>query len=141
MNPPIINVNQMPFHRNKSTHQRTLSFKQEATFGKQNYMLFHEIVTVFTHVSRQENIKIDSEFLFKNKGTLTKLAVPISSLLVSVTDQVKYLKLLVTFQINSIRLLQKIYVLGNYAVHLMLKIEKLLKKLENQKVKEDMCLL
>ena len=47
VDPPIINGDQMPLHRNKSS----LTFKGEETFVKENHMLSREIVTVFIQVS------------------------------------------------------------------------------------------
>ena len=76
VDPPIINGDQMPLHRNESSQQKTLAFKGEDTFVKENYMLSRERVTVFTQVSNEEKIKLDPEFVFKGKGTRTKVDVP-----------------------------------------------------------------
>ena len=48
---PIINVDEMPLHRNESASQKTLSFIGETTFVKENYMLSRKRITVFTQVS------------------------------------------------------------------------------------------
>ena len=48
IDPPIISGDQMPLHRNESSSQKTLNFKGEETFVKENHMLFRERVTVFT---------------------------------------------------------------------------------------------
>ena len=40
--PPIINGDQMPLHCNERSQQKTLSFKGEDTFIKENYMLSRE---------------------------------------------------------------------------------------------------
>ena len=40
----------MPLHRNESSSQKTLNFKGEETFVKENHMLSRERVTVFTQV-------------------------------------------------------------------------------------------
>ena len=75
VDPPTINGNRMPLHRNESSQQKTLSFKGEDTFVEENYMLFRDRVTVFTQVSSEKNIILDPEFVFKGKGTRTKAAV------------------------------------------------------------------
>ena len=66
----------MPLHRNESSQQKTLSFKGEYTFIKEKYMLSRERVTVFTQVSSNKNIKLNPEFVFRGKGTRTKVAAP-----------------------------------------------------------------
>ena len=71
----IINDDQIPLHCNESFQQKTLSFKREDTLVKENYMLFHERVSVFTKVFRQENIKLDPEFVFKGKAPQAKVAL------------------------------------------------------------------
>ena len=81
VDPPIINGDQMPLHRNESSQQKTLAFKGEDTLVKENHMLSRERVTVFTQVTNKESIKLDPEFVFKGKGTRTKVSVP---------DSVKY---------------------------------------------------
>ena len=48
VDPPIINGDQMPLHRNESSQQKTLNFKGQDTFVKENHMLSRERVTVFT---------------------------------------------------------------------------------------------
>ena len=55
-------------------------FKREDTFAKENYMLSRLRVTVFTQVASQENIKLDPEFVFKDKGTRFKVAVTVLTL-------------------------------------------------------------
>ena len=42
IDPPIINGDQMPLHRNESASQKTLSLKSEDVFVKENYMLSRE---------------------------------------------------------------------------------------------------
>ena len=49
--PVIINGDQMPLHRNESHSQKTLTFKGQDTFVKENYMLSRERASVFTQVS------------------------------------------------------------------------------------------
>ena len=133
VDPPIINGDQMPLHRNESSQQKTLAFKGEDTFVKENYMLSRERVTVFTQVTNKESIKLDPEFVFKGKGTRTKVSVP---------DSVKYQwspsgsyridQMLETISHLPNRynpFTQKdfaIYVLDDYAVHLIPEVRKAL---------------
>ena len=51
INPPIINGDQMPLHRNESSQQKTITFKGEDTFVRVNHDLSRERVIVFTQVS------------------------------------------------------------------------------------------
>lgn len=132
VDPPIINGDQMPLHRNESSNQKTLNFKGEETFVKENHMLSRERVTVFTQVSSDSKFHTP-EFVFKGKGTRTK---------VNVAEDIKFQwspsgsyrleQLLKT--INNLPNLyhpftQKdyaIYVLDDYAVHLMPEVRKAL---------------
>ena len=123
---PIINGDQIPLYRNESFQQKILSFKGEDIFIKENYMLFRERVTVFTQISRNKNIKLNPEFIFKGKGIQTKLAA---------LDSVKYHWSVSGFcrldqMLKTISNLPNrynprtpkgfpIYVLDDYAVHLM----------------------
>ena len=75
VDPSSINGDQMPLHRNESSQQKTTNFKGQDTFVKENYMLSRERVTVFTQVSSDPKINLPPEFLFKGKGTRTKVAV------------------------------------------------------------------
>jgi hypothetical protein len=50
VDPPVINGDQMPLHRNESSAQKTMSFKGLETFVKENYSLSRERITVFTQV-------------------------------------------------------------------------------------------
>ena len=50
VDPPIINDNQMPLHRNESSSQKTLNFTVMDTYVKENYNLSRERVTLFTQV-------------------------------------------------------------------------------------------
>ena len=76
IDPPIINGDQMPLHRNESSGENTMSFKGEDTFVKENCMLTRQRVTVFTQISSDPAIKLLPEFLFKGKGTRTKVNAP-----------------------------------------------------------------
>ena len=64
----------MSLHRNESSSQKTLNFKGEETFVKENHMLTRERVTVFTQVSSDSRF-YTPEFVFKGKGTRTKINV------------------------------------------------------------------
>ena len=123
----------MLLHRNKSSQQKTFAFKGEDTSVKENYMLSRERVTVSTQVTNKESIKLDSEFVFKGKGTHTK---------VSVLDSVKYQwSPSGSYQIDQMletishlpnrynQLTQKdlaIYILDDYAIHLIPEVRKAL---------------
>ena len=50
IDPPVINGDQMPLHRNESSQQKTMAFKNEEAFVKQNHSLSREGVTVFSQV-------------------------------------------------------------------------------------------
>ena len=73
---PIINEDQMPLHRNESSTQKTLNFVDMDAYVKENYNLSRERVTVFTQVSISSDINLNPEFVFKGKGTRTKLDPP-----------------------------------------------------------------
>ena len=45
-------------------------------YVKENYNLSHERITVFTQVSSSSDIILNPEFVFKGKGTRTKLDPP-----------------------------------------------------------------
>ena len=73
----VINGDQMPLHRNENSSQKTLSLKGETTYVKENYMLSRERITVFTQVSSDKSNPLPHpEFVFKGKGTRTKLTHP-----------------------------------------------------------------
>ena len=123
----------MPLHHNESSQQKTLTFKGEDTFVKENYMLSPERTTVFTQVPSQERINLNPEFVFKDIGTRTKVSVP---------DTVKYQwsvsgSYRIDQMLKTISNLPNrynpvtprdfaIYVLGDYAVHLMPEVRKAL---------------
>ena len=76
VDPPVINGNQMPLHRNESSSPKPLSFTGMDTYVRENYNLSRERVTVFTQVSSDPDITLKPEFVFKGKGTRTCLHPP-----------------------------------------------------------------
>ena len=66
--PTIIDWNQIPLQRNKSSKETTLAFKNTETFVKENAHVSRERITVFTEVATDENIKLLPEFVFKRTG-------------------------------------------------------------------------
>ena len=133
VDPPVINGDQMPLHRNESSQQKTLCFKGEDTFVRENYMLSRERVTAYTQVSSDPDTNYPPEFVFKGKGTRTK---------VDVAESVKYQRspsgshrlehMLKTTnnlpnRYNPFTLKNfAMYVLDDYAVHLMPEVRKAL---------------
>ena len=75
IDPPIINGDQMPLHRNESSSQKTLSLKNMDVFVKENYMLSRERITCFTQVSSDDSIKVYPEFVFKGKGKFFDISI------------------------------------------------------------------
>ena len=73
---PVIKGNQIQLHRNEATTQKTMTFKSIDTYVKENYSLSRERATVFTQVSSDPTFNFISEFVFKGKGTRTKLNLP-----------------------------------------------------------------
>ena len=76
VDPPNINGDQMPLHRNESASQRTLNFTGLDTYVKENYLLARDRATVYTQVANDSSIKLLPEFVFKGKGTRTKVNAP-----------------------------------------------------------------
>ena len=79
IDPPIINGDQMPLHRNEASSCKTMNMKNMDTFVKENYMLSRERITVFTQFASDTSIKLRPEFVFKGKGKFIILAYPIDS--------------------------------------------------------------
>ena len=73
VDPPVINGDQMPLHRNESGSRKTMSFKNLDAYVKENYSLTRERATVYTQVSSDLTINLIPEFIFKGKGTHMKL--------------------------------------------------------------------
>ena len=65
----------MPLHRNESSQQKTITFKGEDTFVRENHNLSRERVAVFTQVSSASTINLKPDFVFKGKGVRAKVAV------------------------------------------------------------------
>ena len=76
VDPPIINGDQMPLHRNESSSQKTLNIKGYDTYVKENNSLSRKRITAFTQVSSDPSIIVKPEFVFKGKGTRTVLNPP-----------------------------------------------------------------
>ena len=135
IDPPIINGDQMPLHRNESASQKTLSLKSETTFVKENYMLSRERVTCFTQLCSDPQVNLLPEFVFKGKGTRTHLQPPKgvnfqwapkgSYRIEQMLGMIKQLP-------NRYNMFTEqgfaIYVLDDYAVHLMPEIRQALFK-------------
>ena len=68
VDPPIINGDQMPLHRNESSNMKTMNLKNYDAYVKENYMLSRERATVFTQFSSDSKIDLPLEFVFKGKG-------------------------------------------------------------------------
>ena len=134
VDPPVINGDQMPLHRDESGSQKTMSFKNLDAYVKENYSLTRERATVYTQVSSDPTMNLIPEFIFKGKGTRTKLNAP-DGVKVQWSDSGSYR---LEHMLNTIGNLPNrnnnpfskkdwaIYVLDNYAVHLMPEIRKAL---------------
>ena len=66
--PPIINGDQMPLHRNETHNMKTMSLQNTDCYVKENYMLSRERVTCFTQVCSDEKVIFKPEFVFKGVG-------------------------------------------------------------------------
>ena len=73
VDPPVMNGDQMPFLRKESTTLKTMTFKNIDTYVKESYSLSRERATVFTQVSSDPTANFIPEFVFKGKGTRSKL--------------------------------------------------------------------
>ena len=76
VDPSIINSDQMPLHRNKSSSEKALSIIGYDVYVKENYSLSRERVTVFTQISSDPKVLVNPEFVFKGKGTRNVLNPP-----------------------------------------------------------------
>ena len=132
IDPPVINGDQMPLHRNESSQQKTMAFKNEDAFVKENHSLSRERVTVFTQVSSTKDISLKREFVFKGQETRTKLDATNVNYQRSPSGSYRLEHMVKTIKnlpncFNPFT--QKgfaIYVTDDYAVHLMPEIRKAL---------------
>ena len=76
VDPPIINGDQVPLHKNESASQKTRNFTGMDTYVKENYNLSRERITVFTQLCSDPGVILKPEFVFKGKGTRTVLHPP-----------------------------------------------------------------
>ena len=133
VDPPIINGDQMPLHRNECSEQKTLNFKNSTTYVKENYMLSRDRVTVYTQVSSSNDIKLSPEFVFKGQGKRVTVNVD-ESIKVQWCPSGSYLLKHMQKTIenlpnryNPFNLKNMaIYVLDNYSVHIMPEIRRAL---------------
>lgn len=65
--PPIINGDQMPIHRNESSNQKTLTLKNQDCYVNENYMHSRERMTVYTQIS-SDNTYYEPQFVLKGQG-------------------------------------------------------------------------
>ena len=103
-----------------------MSFKNLDAYVKENYSLTRERATVYTQVSSEPTMNLFPEFIFKGKGTCTKLNAP-DGVKVQWSDSGSYR---LEHMLNTIGNLPNpnnnpfskkdwaIYVLDNYAVHM-----------------------
>ena len=127
IDPPIINGDQMPLHRNDSSDQATLNFKNNETFVNENHHLLRERVTVFTQIASDTNIKLQPEFVFKGTGKSPPQLTPPPGIKYQWATKGSYRleQLLETINRlpNRFNMFSHqnfaIYVLDDYAVHLM----------------------
>ena len=132
VDPPIINGDQMPLRRNKTAQEKSMPFKGEDTFVKENHKLSRERVTVFTQVTSVSNINLQPEFIFKGKGVRAKVAVNNVNYQWSPSGSYRLehmIKTISNLPNHFNPFTQKnfaIYVLDYYAVHLMPEVRKAL---------------
>ena len=123
--PPIYNGDQMPVHQNEVSEQKTLSLKNSETFVKENHHLSRERATAFTKICSDGKMLMP-EFVFNGTGRRVKLQAPegikfhwaskgsyrLETMLASIKNLPNRFNVFI--QDNS-----AIYVLDDYAVHLM----------------------
>ena len=116
----------MPLHRNESTAQKTMTFKNMDTYVNENYSLSCERATVFTQVPSDPTANFITQFVFKGKGTRTTLNPP-EGMKVQWSDSGSYRLEHILQTIENLpnrnrnpfsRKDWEIYVLDNYAVHI-----------------------
>ena len=74
----IISRDQMPLHRNESSGQAKLSFKNHEAFVEENHHLSRERVIVFTQIATNDNTQLVPEFAFKGTGKHQPKLTPLS---------------------------------------------------------------
>ena len=77
--PEIVMADQMPLHRNESSQENTLSFKEavQTTYVKENNSLPRERVTVMTSLASEKSLSAPNlEFVFKRVEKRVKLNPP-----------------------------------------------------------------
>ena len=124
--PPIFNGDQMPLHQNQSSEQYTLHFKGQDVFIKEKHILSRECITCFTRVSSLPEMNILPEFVFKGKGIQTKINIRPNvhyQWSPSGSYQLEHILKTISHLPNRYHIFSEkdyaIYVLDNYAVHLM----------------------
>ena len=136
IDPPIINGDQMPLHRNESSGQATLNFKNNETFVKENHHLSRERVTVFTQIASDANVKLPPEFVFKGTGKRPPQLAPPPGIKYQWAPKGSYrleqLVETINHLPNRFNMFSHqnfaIYVLDDYAVHLMPEVRQALWK-------------
>ena len=135
VDPPIINGNQMPLHRNESASQKSLNFTGMDTYVKENYNLSRERITVFTQLCSDPGVIFKPEFVFKGKETRTVVHSPkgikfkwapkgsyrLEQMLRMISNLPNRFKIFTPKKCA-------IYVLDDYSVHLMPEIKEALLK-------------
>ena len=130
VDPPIINGDQMPLHRNESSTQKTLTFTGMDTFVKENYNLSRERITVFTQLCSDPGVILRPEFVFKGKGTRTVLHPPQLNWVPKGSYRLEQMLYTISNLPNRYNIFTPknyaIYVLDDYSVHLMPEIKEAL---------------
>ena len=121
-----------PPHRNESSQEKTMAFKGEDTFIKENHRPSRERVTVFTQVASVSKIVLQPESIFKGKGVRAKVAVENANFQWSPSGSYRLEHMIRTISNLPNRFnpfTQKnfaIYALDDYAVHLVPEVRKAL---------------
>ena len=117
----------MSFHWNKSATQKTMRLKNMDTYVRENYSVSRERATVFTQVSSDPTANFIPELVFKGKGARTKLNPP-EGMEVQWSDSGSYRLEYILQTIENLPNRNRnpfskrdwaIYVLDNYAIHIM----------------------
>ena len=73
VDPPMINGEQMPLHRNESAQEKYIWLKCEDTSIKENHKFSRECVIVFLQDASISDVNLKLEFAFKGKGLWGKV--------------------------------------------------------------------